>query len=1412
MTTELQLPIYPARFHQNVPEDPIRNLLAGVAVLSATSLGLSYILRRPFWGPAERVSDAHAGHHSQTADGVQPKSRHVHIGKRYTWTRVILDAFLLYLTGAGLNREAFVEIAGLSWCSLKSEAICYLYALLLASMAIMLRNRSPWLTTILLHHDFSMLVILSVYVYQDLWPLALKSTKSLDTLDTSLITKIIFLFMDGMIFPVVTPYLTTFSEGRDGQGLSLWSQLTYSYLDNLIFFSKPDVILESIPPLDPEDRCENLTQRIRPLLRREKLGNRHLFWHIFYEFRMEFIQMSFLQLSHTLLYLLGPIGINGLLKYLEGKDESSRFRPWVWIFLIFFGPSARTIMLQLYTSESNHAMVQFESMLLRIVYDYSLRMRTHAHAPNTESKQASSVQAGKINNLATSDATNIANGVGLFIIVLYSPVMFIQSMWFLFTILQWSAIIACVVMMLLLPLPARFSESLRNLQKARTKKTDTRVQRTIEIMSMARTIKLLGWGPRAKRQLDEIRQEELEQTKKYKFTELSTANLKPMLHAHGKTAKVSFDRFDDFIRNTELVDDATHLTNAVYTSDAIGFRDCSFTWSSTNPSTFSLKINGDVIFKPGLTLIAGPTGCGKTSMLMSLLGEMYLVSPTVSSQAWYPHKHQIAYAAQDSWIQSGTQNILFGLPYDGARYEQVITQCGLRRDLALWPDSDLTQIGERGLTLSGGQRARVTLARAVYSTAKILLLDDTFAALDTQTARWITRFCFQGTLIEGRTVILVTHHLELLRPISNAIVTIDSQGSCVYEANEISADLGDDGAESPYLPTEVPELVNDTSQTLNATELDESGGNYSRREAYGLYLSNMSSHPALLWVAITLLLAGNDACIVLQTFWMGDWASAYENYPPSTISAPYYLSILIGMIVVSVSLYSTNFLLFVYGSLRASKRIHSTLFSSVLGCTWKWLDATPTARVVVRATQDMYTVDDPLPYDFRRVFELNISLLGRVMAIGVFSPWYIIPAIFTALLGFTIGRVYMRAQLPVRRMMSNLKTPVLAHLSETMDGLVSIRAYHAQEQYTKHFMERVDRYSRLAMSYWAMNRWVSIRSDILGAFFTAGLSIYMVYGTRIGAAKTGFSLTMSFTLSTLILTWVRMVNKIELDANSLERIRDYTALEQERTVSEIEPPAYWPSKGDLRVVELSAKYTKDGEDVLKNISFEIKNGERIGIVGRTGAGKSSLTLSLLQCLVTRGEVYLDGIPTSKLSVATLRSKFTVIPQTPDLFNGTLRDNLDPFHDYEDADILSALQSVGLHLLQKDHGQQSLLDSQVVGRGDNFSVGQRQIIALTRALLQRNKILMLDEATSAIDYEADTAIQNFLRNELRDVTILTVAHRLRTVMDFDKIMVLKEGQIVEFDRPKTLLQKEQGYFREMVDNSGDRNELYALAGV
>jgi len=378
---------------------------------------------------------------------------------------------------------------------------------------------------------------------------------------------------------------------------------------------------------------------------------------------------------------------------------------------------------------------------------------------------------------------------------------------------------------------------------------------------------------------------------------------------------------------------------------------------------------------------------------------------------------------------------------------------------------------------------------------------------------------------------------------------------------------------------------------------------------------------------------------------------------------------------------------------------------------------------------------------------------------------------------------------------------------------VSIRAYGAQDAFRRESCTRINRYTRVARIFWNLNRWVSIRIEMLTATFTTSLALYLVYATDKSASTIGFSLNMAVGFGAMILWLVRIFNEFEVAGNSLERIQQYLEIEQEPKPTESGiPPAYWPASGNLKVEKLSARYSPDGPAVLHDVSFEIKSGERVGIVGRTGSGKSSLTLALLRCIVTEGKVYYDGLPMDSVNLDALRSNITIIPQMPELLSGTLRQNLDPFEEFDDMVLNDALRSAGLFSLQSevtvDEGRITL-DTEIAGGGANLSVGQKQILALARAMVRQSKLLILDEATSAIDFATDTIIQASLRSELdKDVTLLTVAHRLQTIIDADKIMVLDAGRVAEFGRPSELLKIENGMFRALVDESGDKEALYA----
>ncbi|KAH9077606.1 hypothetical protein EDB83DRAFT_2285647 [Lactarius deliciosus] len=1118
-------------------------------------------------------------------------------------------------------------------------------------------------------------------------------------------------------------------------------------------------------------------------------------------------------------------------------------------------------------------------------------------ASDSRKEDGSRILVGKMNNLVTSDLDNLVDGKDILMLILYLPLQVILCVWFLYSILGWSTFVGMAAMIVLFPVPGIIARKIQKVQKETMKRTDARVHTVTETMAILRMIKLFGWESKISARLAEKREQELRYIKMRQILNLINGNvnyvipvitmvvtyvtyttimkriltpstvfssmavfelLRNQLHnifwmvPMFTQAKISLDRVNDFLCDTELLDefanagDSKHVMQANashFDQDVIGFKNASFTWSNDDgtdgaltPSRlrFTLRVHDELLFKRGcFNLIIGPTGSGKTSLLMALLGEMHFVP--MSPDSWYhlPRAGGVSYAAQESWVQNETirDNILFGAPCDEERYNKVIYQCGLQRDLSLFNAGDMTEVGERGLTLSGGQKARVTLARAVYSLAKIIILDDVLAALDVHTVRWVVEKCFKGDLIRGRTVLL-THNFAIAYPIADYVVSLGLDGRITNHGSVSDAFTKDKTFAKGLAESSC--VIKDDGKKIDVKEPDKTTARVDGK----LILAEEGAYGHVGWDPINLFIHGLggtlfwflfigglllfNALLAAQTWFMGYWAEQYEVYPPEQVSVSFYLTVYGLILLVAMFSYTIGSGVYTFGTLRASRSIHQKLIESILGTTLRWLDTTPTSRVIARVTQDIRALDDPISRTFNGLIEITINALIKFSTVVYLTPVFVVPGVAMVVLGAWLGQVYMKAQIAIKREMSNAKAPVLGHFGATVAGLPSIRAYGAQLAFRKESYRRINRYSRAGRAFYVMNRQVGLRIEFLGGLFAAGLAAYMVYvpHERSLPLDTGFSLTMAIGLSSMILMWVRVFNKFGVVCEgmfidviySLERMHSYINVEQEpKPTKQGIPPAYWPASGDLRVEKLSARYSLDGPKVLHDISFHIKSGERVGVVGRTGSGKSSLTLALLRCIPTEGSVYYDGRLTDSINLDALRSNITIIPQTPELLSGSLRENLDPFSQYDDAMLNGALRASGLFSLQSDEESRLTLDSQIASGGGNLSVGQRQILALARALVRWSKLLILDEATSAIDYKTDAIIQTYLRSELKgDVTVITVAHRLQTIIDADKVMVLDAGRLVEFDKPNELLKIEDGKFRSLVDESEDRDLLYAMA--
>ncbi|KAJ7807314.1 hypothetical protein B0H14DRAFT_3483418 [Mycena olivaceomarginata] len=1293
------------------------------------------------------------------------------------------------------------------------------------------------------------------------------------------------------------------TEPNPEQTASLFSLVLYFFLDPIIFlgYSVPHLKFDQLPPLSDYDYIENLKQRAWPHMDPFSGKVRHVFFGLLWTYRSTFFSMAIMLAIMALSAFLSPIGINRLLSYLENPNEESFMKPWFWILLLFLGPMITSVSFQWYIFISVHIANQTSAIITQLVFEHALRIRVKSETGDKKEdaaasgKKANANLQGKITNLVTTDLSHINEARNLLFLVILVPIQIVGAIVFLYQVLGWSAFVGMAVILALFPLPGYVAKLQQGAQKATLKKTDARVQTVTETMNVLRMIKMFGWEKEMNTRIADKREEELKKLWIRRLLDMASGMLNwvipilVMLATFGfspplprstviahqdlsaskvfssmgvfdllrnqlwfafhciSTAvngKVSLDRLDDFLHNTELLDTFTSKENLEITapnepaSNLIGFRDATFAWSSDEadgtltPSSrrFQLKIEGELLFKPGcVNLVLGPTGSGKTSLLMALLGEMHLVPSSLSS--WYnlPRGGGISYAGQESWVLNDTirNNILFDSPMDEARYSKVLYQCCLERDLELWDAGDETEVGEKGLTLSGGQKARVTLARAIYANTEIILMDDVLAALDVHTARWIVDKCLSGDLIKNRTVILVTHNVVMTSKIAEFVVSLGLDGR-VHSQGSVSDALEQDEqlAKEVTKDQEILELAEKELDPTTALDkppkkdgkliiAEEIAIGHVSWKALGLYFKGMGGGGAYTIPFFVVMLSASVALQALdatQTWYLGYWASQYALGPVAVFK---YLGGYSSLLLTSLILFVLSYIYYTSGTFRASRIIHKQLVESIMGTTLRWLDLTPTSRITTRCTVDISSIDSQIAEGLRALIECTVSMSVKFFAVVLFTPVFFFAGLVVGVLGAICGRIYMASQLSVKREQSNAKAPVLAHFGATMAGLISVRAYGAQEAVIRISMERINRSTRAMRTFSNLNRWVTVRIDLLGGLFAASLAYYLVYFQSKQAFNIGFSLNMALGFAEMILYWVRILNQFEVQGNSLERIESYLNIEQEPkpTPAGI-PPAYWPASGNLSVDNLSAKYSQDGPTVLHDISFTIKSGERVGVVGRTGSGKSSLTLSLLRCILTDGTVYYDGLPTHSINLDALRSNITIIPQVPELLVGSLRSNLDMFGQFDDLTLNNALRSAGLSSLQADMDEGKLtLDSEISAGGTNLSVGQRQIIALARAIVRGSKLMILDEATSAIDYKTDTVIQSSLRTELpSDTTCLIVAHRLQTIMDADKIMVLDAGRIAEFGSPKVLLENKHGLLRALVDESGDKDALYEMAGA
>ncbi|KAM6945310.1 ATP-binding cassette sub-family C member 4-like [Aplochiton taeniatus] len=844
-----------------------------------------------------------------------------------------------------------------------------------------------------------------------------------------------------------------------------------------------------------------------------------------------------------------------------------------------------------------------------------------------------------------------------------------------------------------------------------------------------------------------------------------------------------------------------------------------------------------------LVAVIGPVGAGKSSLLSSILGEL-------------PHdkgvlkvKGQLTYASQQPWVFPGTirSNILFGKELQPNKYEKVLRACALKRDMELLPDGDLTLIGDRGATLSGGQKARVNLARAVYQDADIYLLDDPLSAVDAEVGRHLFEQCICG-LLRNKPRILVTHQLQYLQAADQILVL--KEGHMV--ARGTYSELQSSGLAFTSLLTEEEEprakgaesdsrsagscclsqqsLLSGTSlpthyggdddllpeeKALMMEEESRSEGNIGA----GLYLKYFTSGASVLrLVAVFLLSLSAETVYILQDWWLTQWARDQEkvnvtdgvpgHQSNEPLDIPFYLSVYAGLTGATLVFGFSRSLWIFNGLVRSSQRLHDRMFSAVIRAPVRFFDVNPIGRVLNRFSKDIGQLDSLLPITFVDVYQLLFQNLGVVAVAASILPLILVPVVPLLFVFIYLRRYFLQTSRDIKRIESTTRSPVFSHLSSSLQGLWTIRAFRAEERFQNTFDAHQNLHSEAWFLFLVTSRWFALWLDGMCAiFFTIATFSCILLRGDLDAGAVGLVLSYGITLVGCFQWTVRQSAEVENMMTSVERVVEYTELESEAPwETKTCPPPEWPSQGMVTFDRVNFSYSADGPLVLKDMTAIFRPKEKVGIVGRTGAGKSSLVSALFRLAEPQGRIHIDGILISEIGLHDLRQKISIIPQDPVLFTGTMRKNLDPFDQHSDQDLWNALQEVQLKSVVEE--LPGKMETVLAESGSNFSVGQRQLVCLARAVLRKNHILIIDEATANVDLRTDELIQKTIRETFRDCTVLTIAHRINTIIDSDRILVLDSGTIQEFDKPYVLMQNQESALYKLVQQTG-KTEMASL---
>lgn len=914
--------------------------------------------------------------------------------------------------------------------------------------------------------------------------------------------------------------------------------------------------------------------------------------------------------------------------------------------------------------------------------------------------------------------------------------------------------------------------------------------------------------------------------------------------------KVSLDRISGFLQDEELREDATTVLPRGTSNIVIEIMDGVFCWdpSSSKPTLSGIHMK----VERGMSVaVCGMVGSGKSSFLSCILGEIPKLSGEVRVCG------SAAYVSQSAWIQSGNieENILFGNPMDKRKYKNVIHACSLKKDLELFSHGDQTIIGDRGINLSGGQKQRIQLARALYQDADIYLLDDPFSALDAHTGSELFREYVLSELAD-KTVIFVTHQVEFL-PAADMILVL-KEGQIIQAGKyddllQAGTDFRSlvsahhEAIEAMDIPTHSSSEDSDENESLDAPirtskksissvndiaslakEVHEGSSEIKEKKkakrsrkkqlvqeeervrgrvSMKVYLTYMAAAYKGLLIPLIIIAQTLFQFLQIASNWWMAWANPQTEGDEPKVTPTTLLLVYMALAFGSSCFIFVRAVLVATFGLAAAQKLFFNMLRSIFHAPMSFFDSTPAGRILNRVSIDQSVVDLDIPFRLGGFASSTIQLIGIVAVMSEVTWQVLLLVVPMAIVCLWMQKYYMASSRELVRIVSIQKSPIIQLFGESIAGAATIRGFGQEKRFLKRNLYLLDCFARPFFCSLAAIEWLCLRMELLSTFVFAFCMVLLVTFPRgsIDPSMAGLAVTYGLNLNGRLSRWILSFCKLENKIISIERIYQYSQIPSEAPplIEDFRPPPSWPVNGTIQLIDLKVRYKENLPLVLHGVSCTFPGGKKIGIVGRTGSGKSTLIQALFRLVEpAAGSIHIDNIDISGIGLHDLRSHLSIIPQDPTLFEGTIRGNLDPLEEHSDKEIWEALDKSQLGEIIREKGQK--LDTPVLENGDNWSVGQRQLVSLGRALLKQSKILVLDEATASVDSATDNLIQKVIREEFRDCTVCTIAHRIPTVIDSDLVLVLSDGLVAEFDTPLRLLEDKSSMFLKLVTEYSSRS--------